>query len=217
MIQDQALRNQNPGQKETSGHGHHSRLQPNVTRHSTRGATIAPNEVLFRRKDAPERYVEKDVYNAHERDLPQSGLDILPDSDLLTSVHAYSSRFYGAMERRRNQRAQESGGVGSGALGRRSVDEQSMDETALLAFGILLEEAGREILGRRGDLVFTEGIVGADGSSGDEVARHTEPAVGYRDVGTSSLSRGANNGAVAGTRLPKRRRLADLELEGAQD
>ena len=32
-----------------------------------------------------------------------------------------------------------------------------MDETALLAFGILLEESGREILGRTGDLVFTEG------------------------------------------------------------
>ncbi len=31
-----------------------------------------------------------------------------------------------------------------------------MDETALLAFGILLEEASREALGTRGDLVFTE-------------------------------------------------------------
>lgn len=31
-----------------------------------------------------------------------------------------------------------------------------MDESALLAFGILLEEAGREVLGKRGDLVFAE-------------------------------------------------------------
>jgi len=38
-----------------------------------------------------------------------------------------------------------------------SADWCSMDETALLAFGILLEEAGREILGNTGDLVFTEG------------------------------------------------------------
>jgi hypothetical protein len=41
-------------------------------------------------------------------------------------------------------------------VGTRIVDERSMDETALLAFGILLEEASREALGARGDLVFTE-------------------------------------------------------------
>jgi hypothetical protein len=35
-----------------------------------------------------------------------------------------------------------------------------MDETALLAFGILLEEAGREALGKAGDLVFTEPLTG---------------------------------------------------------
>ena len=39
---------------------------------------------------------------------------------------------------------------------RRLLDERSMDETALLAFGILLEEAGRQALGENGDLVFTE-------------------------------------------------------------
>lgn len=33
----------------------------------------------------------------------------------------------------------------------------SLDETALLAFGILMEEASREILGSTGDLVITEG------------------------------------------------------------
>jgi hypothetical protein len=32
-----------------------------------------------------------------------------------------------------------------------------MDETALLALGILMEEATRDILGQTGDLVFTEG------------------------------------------------------------
>lgn len=36
-------------------------------------------------------------------------------------------------------------------------DWKSMDETALLAMGILLEEATREVLGETGDLVFTEG------------------------------------------------------------
>ena len=43
------------------------------------------------------------------------------------------------------------------AVGPRIIDERSMDGTALLAFGILLEEASREVLGKRGDLVFTEG------------------------------------------------------------
>ncbi|EPE10636.1 membrane protein [Ophiostoma piceae UAMH 11346] len=38
----------------------------------------------------------------------------------------------------------------------RLLDERSMDETALIAFGILLEEAGRQALGENGDLVFTE-------------------------------------------------------------
>lgn len=34
-----------------------------------------------------------------------------------------------------------------------------MDETALLAFGIVLEEAAQEALGYNGDLVFTEGVI----------------------------------------------------------
>lgn len=33
-----------------------------------------------------------------------------------------------------------------------------MDETALLAVGILLEEAAEEVLGERGDMVFVEGV-----------------------------------------------------------
>ena len=36
-------------------------------------------------------------------------------------------------------------------------DYRSMDETALIALGILMEEAARDTLGRTGDLVFTEG------------------------------------------------------------
>ncbi|KID98798.1 membrane protein, partial [Metarhizium majus ARSEF 297] len=207
VTKDTALRNEISDQKNSHGHSHQRQeRQRKVTRHSTRGTPIAPHEVLFRRKDAPERYAEHDVYNAHERDLPRGGRDILPHSDLLKSVHAYSSKFYGAMERRRNEMDRETE-VGGGAIGGRSVDERSMDETALLAFGILLEEAGREVLGQRGDLVFTEGVVGADGSSGDEVAQRTESTVGYRVV-ESSL-RTATNSSVAGGRLAKRRRLAD--------
>lgn len=87
------------------------------------------------------------MYYAHEKDLPDGGRGVLPESDLLKAVHGYSSRFYGRMMKR--------GGPGL----QHNVDEASMDETALLAFGILLEEAGRDVLGRRGDMVFTEGAV----------------------------------------------------------
>jgi hypothetical protein len=50
-----------------------------------------------------------------------------------------------------------------------------MDETALLALGILMEEATRDILGQTGDLVFTEGQVKTSNLSspgGDLRERH---------------------------------------------
>jgi hypothetical protein len=99
--------------------------------------------VLFRSEKAPQRFAEKDIYFAHER-LPDS---VLPDSDLLKSAHAYTSRFYEAAGRRAGPLA---------FVGSRLVDERSLDETALLAVGILLEEAARASLGKRGDLVFVE-------------------------------------------------------------
>lgn len=135
---------------------------------------MAPDEVLFRRKDAPERYGEHDIYHAHERDLQDAGKGVLPESDLLKAIHAYTSKFYAAKEQPKN--------------GISGVGERSMDETALLAFGILLEEAGRDVLGRRGHLVFTEGAEVAhattSGLSGDEVARSDDlRIVGHQDVG----------------------------------
>ncbi|KAK4190704.1 hypothetical protein QBC35DRAFT_63924 [Podospora australis] len=125
--------------------------------HSSRTLKLAPEEVLFRRKKAPVRYMEKDIYWANE-DLPSA--NVLPESGLLKSVHAYASRFY---HHHRHQAGMGGGGGGGGGGG---VDERSMDETALLAFGILLEEAARHALGKRGDLVFTEG----DSSGKDMVA-----------------------------------------------
>ncbi|KAH8170570.1 hypothetical protein LIA77_09351 [Sarocladium implicatum] len=119
-------------------------------------SAYAPEDVLFRRRNAPERYAEHDVYFANERELPDAGTQgTLPDSDLLKAVHGYASNFYSSLARR------ERSHVAPG----RAVDERSMDETALLAFGILLEEAGREVLGTRGDLTFTEE---ADPESPDE-------------------------------------------------
>ena len=93
--------------------------------------------MLFRRKAAPLRYEEDDVYWA-DRHLTDK--QKLPESDLLKVIHAYASDFYG--------RAVE---------GRGMVDFESLDETALLAVGVLLEEMSGEVLGKTGDLAFVEG------------------------------------------------------------
>lgn len=163
---------------------------PKIIKYSTKEIPLAPDEVLFRRKDAPERYLEHDIYYAHERDLPRGGQDVLPESDLLKAIHSYASSFYSTKSRDRH------------SVGDMNVASRSMDETALLAFGILLEEAGKEVLGRRGDLVFTEGADDAPGSGegGDEVAREDARIVGHHDV---ALRR----------RGPKRRKVADTDDE----
>ncbi|CCE28231.1 hypothetical protein E4U22_004486 [Claviceps purpurea] len=162
-----------------------------IIRYPTRGGPLGPDEVLFRRKDAPQRYAEHDVYYSHDRDLPHGGQGILPESDLLKSIHTYSSRFYAAMERRQRRDPQVRCERGSG-----SVDERSMDETALLAFGILLEEAGSEVLGRKGDCVFTEGVgAGLEGPRGmmrkeskDDTGRWSSSAVGTEQAEPTSSS-----------------------------
>ena len=64
----------------------------------------------------------------------------LPDSDLLKAIHTYASDFYSRATVDRGQ-----------------VDFSSMDESALLALGILLEEAAEHVLGPTGDMVFVEG------------------------------------------------------------
>lgn len=97
---------------------------------------IPPEEVLFRRLGAPERDVHDDFYWAN-RHLTAN--QTLPDSDLLKAVHAYAADFYGAMG--------ENG----------EVMFRSMDETALLAMGVLMEEAAEELLGPTGDTVFVDG------------------------------------------------------------
>ncbi|KAF5659756.1 hypothetical protein FHETE_9278 [Fusarium heterosporum] len=159
---------------------------PKASRYSTKDIPLAPDEVLFRRKDAPERYLEHDIYFAHERDLPHSGQGVLPESDVLKAVHAYTSAFYSAANHERQHPDS------------RNITERSMDETALLAFGILLEEAGKEVLGRGGDLVFTEG---ADDTPGDGPAPvHDET----RLIGHHHISlRGR----------PKRRKVTDSDIE----
>ncbi|KAL9034464.1 MAG: hypothetical protein Q9214_007031, partial [Letrouitia sp. 1 TL-2023] len=96
---------------------------------------IPPEEVLFRQRNAPERFQEDDIYWANE-DLVQP----LPDSDLLKAIHTYASDFYNL--------ATTTKGL---------ADFSSMDETALIACGILLEEFAVHVLGATGDLAFVEG------------------------------------------------------------
>ncbi|KAL1898750.1 hypothetical protein Cpir12675_001753 [Ceratocystis pirilliformis] len=119
---------------------------------STRHSILAPHEALFRTADAPDLFAEYDLYNWHERLLPNTGEGVLPSSELLKALHSYSSRFYDALGTLPTGQPRKAHFVGQ-----RNINERSMDETALLAFGILLEEAGREVLGQKGDLVFTEG------------------------------------------------------------
>ncbi|KAK5676067.1 hypothetical protein LTS10_011357 [Elasticomyces elasticus] len=104
-------------------------------RASTTRVAIPPDEVLFRRKGAPARFAEADIYEA-DRYLTTN--QRLPDSDLLKTIHTYVADFYDR------------------SPGSHNVDTTSMDETALLAIGILLEEAAADALGTTGDLAFAE-------------------------------------------------------------
>lgn len=110
-------------------------------RDSVSSSTVAvrPEEVLFRRQNAPERYEESDFYFANERLSSES---VLPASDLLRAIHAYSADFYDHA-------------ITDGVA---ADDFRSMDETALIAIGILLEELAKESLGETGDLVLVEGM-----------------------------------------------------------
>lgn len=154
--------------------------------HQLADSVLAPEEVLFSRKNAPQRYAEKDIYFAHQ-DLPDGGRDVLPDSDLVKAMHGYASNFYDAL----GQRHDRYGGMMMTTTTSR-VDEKSMDETALLAFGILLEEAARDSLGKNGDVVFTEGVEDEDEEEDDD------------DVGSRGRGGGDReaNGNSRGSRHP---------------
>lgn len=101
--------------------------------------SLRPDEVLFKRANAPIRYEEADHYHAHE-DL--AAKERLPIGDLLEALHAYVSAIY--------SKTPMPGGYQS--------TWKFMDETALIALGILMEETAGRILGDTGDLAFTEGM-----------------------------------------------------------
>lgn len=114
---------------------------------SSSTAAVRPEEVLFRRLNAPVRYEENDFYFANESLPPDCPL---PSSDMLQAIHAYASDFYD-----------------NATMDRGQDDFRSMDETALIAMGILLEEMAQESLGETGDMVLVEGeeISDTDGQS----------------------------------------------------
>lgn len=116
---------------------------------------VPPEEVLFRRKGAPVRYEEDDVYFADRHLRPEQRL---PDSDLLKDLHAYAADYYGTI------------------AGDQGNDFRSLDETALLALGILVEEAARAALGETGHLALAE--AGGENASIDEDTTSGESSPG---------------------------------------
>jgi hypothetical protein len=92
-------------------------------------------EVLLRRVSAPTEG-RADVYFADEHLLPG---ERLPESELLKAIHAYASDFYSTATEDRGK-----------------CDFRSLGETALIALGVLLEEAAAQVLGETGDMVLVE-------------------------------------------------------------
>ncbi|KAF1360379.1 hypothetical protein EJ07DRAFT_45181, partial [Lizonia empirigonia] len=111
-------------------------LLGNITDVKSSRQPLRPDEVLFKQANAPVRYEETDYYNAHAR-LPAD--QQLPTGELLTAIHAYVSKLYSRTAEGESQPAWK-----------------CMDETALIAFGILMEETAREVLGETGDFAFVE-------------------------------------------------------------
>ncbi|KAF9890854.1 hypothetical protein FE257_005430 [Aspergillus nanangensis] len=156
---------------------------------------VRPEEVLFRRQNAPVRYEESDFYFAHET-LPSDRP--LPSSDLLESVHAYSADFY-------DNATQDHG----------HDDYRSMDETALIAMGILIEEMAAESLGETGDLVLVEGepISFEDNQLSSQTAR----TFGRKRANTGQSHILPSSGddlssVVKRTKRSKKRRLAHQQI-----
>ncbi|KAE8134759.1 hypothetical protein BDV38DRAFT_154581 [Aspergillus pseudotamarii] len=145
---------------------------------------VRPEEVLFRRQNAPIRYEENDFYFAHES-LPSDRP--LPSSDLLEAIHAYSADYYNYATPDRGQ-----------------DDYQSMDETALIAMGILMEEMAKESLGQTGDLVLVEGeeIQSEEDQSQSQTARR----VGRKRANTGRSSILASSGDELGTIVRKQKK-----------
>ena len=121
--------------------------------------------MLFRRKIAPAHARARDAYivdRAGGRAGPDGELlgwgRGLPESDLLKAVHVYFSGFCGGgeIDGRGGGRGDGGGRDGGRAEKARNGVWRSLDETALLAIGVLLEEACGDVVDGLGYRVFTE-------------------------------------------------------------
>ena len=97
--------------------------------------SIAPEEALLRRSAIPADL----IYDSYDAVGGLSTDNRLPESEMLKAIHAYASDVYA-----------------SATVDKGAYDFRTLDETALIAMGILLEEAIREALGENGDMVFVE-------------------------------------------------------------
>lgn len=138
----------------------------NITDPKASRQQLRPDEVLFKQIKAPIRYEETDYYFAHER-LPPG--QKLPSGDMLSALHAYVSKLYSMNECPEMEKAWK-----------------CMDETALIAFGILMEEMANEVLGETGDLAFTEAAVVEE-----------ERALGYEDQADEQEKRAQRSATAA--------------------
>lgn len=124
------------------------------------------------------RYEETDYYHAH-RNLPTN--QQLPSGDLLSATHAYISKLYSRTHKHGAQKAW-----------------RCMDETALIAFGILIEETAKELLGETGDFAFTEAAeeeededLGSSDEDGENVKKPVAETARERSASWSSSSDGS--------------------------
>lgn len=152
----------------------------NITDVKSSRQPLRPDEVLFKQANAPVRYEETDYYNAHAR-LPAN--QQLPSGELLTAIHAYVSKLYSRTTEGDSQPAWK-----------------CMDETALIAFGILMEETAREVLGETGDFAFVEAanedeeeLLSSEDGDGDEGtdAESSDSQEALREVASSESSDGS--------------------------
>ena len=142
----------------------------------------APEEALLRRSTIPADF----IYNSYDAAGGLSADNRLPGSEMLKAIHTYASDFYG-----------------SATVDKGAYDFRTLDETALIAMGILLEEAAREALGENGDMVFVEPEGLEQGLDETKMTKHqikgwVKPETNIKDT--------SNEDAAEPDELPAKRR-----------
>lgn len=127
---------------------------------------VAPEDYLLRQTRIPEEFLD----DMHDPGGTYSQANKLPESEMLKAIHTYASDFYA-----------------SATTNNGTYDFRSLDETALVALGILVEEAVRETLGENGDMVFVEPEGLENGLEETKMTRHqiigkVKPAAEPSDV-----------------------------------